>query len=77
MSKYETTASIPSSGEVYMKLLEDLTHAQEGSAMLGHLAKSQGQGPRDRALGDGWLAISELIKRMVHQVTKLATKKLN
>lgn len=77
MSKYETKGGIPSHGEVYMKLLEDLTHAQEGASMLGHLAKSQGQGPKDRALGDGWIAISELLKRMAHQVTKLAAKKLN
>lgn len=77
MSKYETKAGVPSHAEVYLKLLEDLTHAQEGSAMLGHLAKSQSQGPKDIALGDGWLAISELLKRVCHQVTKLATKKLN
>ena len=74
--KFETKGGNVSQGEVYMKLLEDLTHAQEGAAMLGHLAKSQGEGPKDRDLGDGWIAISELIKRMIHQITKLATKKL-
>jgi len=75
--KFETKGGSVSHGEVYVKLLEDLTHSQEGAAMLAHLTRAQSAGPKDIALADGWIAVSELLKRMIHQVTKLATKKLN
>lgn len=66
----------PTHGEVFAKLIEDLAHAQEGCAMLGHLRRAEGQSTKDVAVADGWLAVSEMIKRMNYQVIKLGSGKL-
>lgn len=66
----------PTHGEVYMKLIEDVTHAQEGAAMLAHLTRAQSSSHKDNALADGWIAVSELMKRINFQVIKLAQGKL-
>lgn len=66
----------PTHGEVFAKLIEDLAHAQEGCAMLGHLTRAQSMSKKDIALADGWLACSELIKRMNHQIISLGQGKL-
>lgn len=63
--------SVPTQGEEYAKLMENLRHAQENCAMLAHLTRDE-----DRLRAQGWLGISELIKRMLIQVTKLAMRKL-
>jgi hypothetical protein len=61
--------SLPTSGETFAVLIEHLRKAQETAAMLGHLKADE-----DKHLSHGWLGISELLRRMVHQVTELATK---
>ena len=66
----------PTHGEVFAKLIEDLAHAQEGCAMLGHLARANANNKKGTALADGWLACSELIKRMNHQIIQLGQGKL-
>lgn len=65
--------SVPTEGEEFAKLIEHLRKAQENSAMLGHLAKANDENLR----AHGWLGISELLNKMVHQVTKLATNKMH
>lgn len=67
--------SVPTQGEQFAKLLEHLRQAQDDSAMLAHLTRAQG-GRKDHAIADGWIAVSELLKRMQYQVTKLAQGKL-
>jgi len=61
--------SIPSKGEKFTELIEHLRKAQEAAAMLGHLHADE-----DSLLSQGWLAISEMLKLTVHNVTKLATR---
>lgn len=59
---------IPTQGEEFEKLIAHLRYAQENCAMLSHLAKANGS----NLIGDGWLTVSEGLKRMQLQVTLLA-----
>lgn len=68
--------SVPTHGEQFAKLLEHLRQAQDDSAMLAHLTRAQSNKGKDRAVADGWIAVEELLKRMVYQVTQLAQGKL-
>lgn len=61
--------SIPTKGETYAKLLERIRLAQEDAAMMAHLIRDD-----DKLTAQGWLAVSELLKRMQHQIGQLATK---
>lgn len=67
--------SVPTSGDTFAKLLHHLRSAQDESAMLAHLTRAQGS-HKDRAMADGWIAVEELLKRVVYQITKLAQGKL-
>lgn len=62
---------VPTQGEAFAKLLEHLRLAQEDSAMLAHLHQANDK-HSGKALS--WLAVSELLKKMVHQVTELAKR---
>jgi hypothetical protein len=66
----------PTHGEVFAKLIEDLAHAQEGAALLAHLTRAQSSSAKDTALADGWIAVSEMFKRVSFQVIKLGQGKL-
>ena len=61
--------SLPTKGEKFVELTEHLRLAQEASAMLGHLHADE-----DLVLSKGWLAISEMLKLTIFNVTKLATR---
>lgn len=63
--------SVPTQGEVFARLCERLRLAQEDSATLAHLTRSMSDSAKDKALADGWIAVSELLKRMQYQVTKI------
>lgn len=64
--------SLPTESETFAKLLEHLRKAQEEAATLGHLCADN-----EPTRSHGWLGISELLKKMTHQVTKLAMRKWN
>lgn len=68
--------SIPTQGEEFAKFLEYIRKAQESAYTLGHLAKSMSSDRKDQALGDGWISIGELMKRVQYQVTMLARGKM-
>lgn len=67
--------SVPTQGEQFTKLLHHLRSAQDDAAMLAHLTRAQGS-KKDHSVADGWIAVSELLKRLVYQVTELAKGKL-
>lgn len=70
----ETTAGgVPTSGETFAKLIYHIREAQEMAAVLAHLANAND----DRMMALGWLAVTEGLKKMVHNVTLLATRKFN
>ena len=56
-------------GEEYMKLCEHIRKAQEAAAMLAHLNNTD---TARKVTAKGWLAISEQMKLMLHQVTLIA-----
>ena len=67
--------SVPTIGETFSKLIHHLREAQDAAAMLGHLTRAQGS-RKDHALADGWIAVQEMLKRLVYQVTEIAKGKL-
>jgi len=67
--------SVPTQGEKFSELLNHLRLAEEDAAMLAHLTRAQG-GHKDNTLADGWLRISELLRKTCHYVTQLAQGKL-
>jgi len=67
--------TVPTQGETFSKLLEHIRLAEEQAAMMGHLARAQGT-PKDQALANGWLQISQLFNRVAIKVTELAQGRL-
>ena len=68
--------SIPTVSEEFAKLIEHLRLAQEEAAMIGHLTTAQGS-LQDKVLGNAWITVSELLKKMQHQVTNMAQGRLS
>lgn len=64
--------SIPTQGESFSKLIEYIRLAQEEASILAHLANANDS----RYLARSWLQVSENFKKMQHQLTALATGKL-
>lgn len=62
--------TVPTQGETFSKLIHHLREAQDASAMLAHLAQAN----NSRLTGQGWLAVEEMLKLTVRNVTKLATR---
>lgn len=69
-SKYETVAGQASESATFGVLLEHLRLGAECCYTIGHLRKAND----DALVGQGWLAIGQLLERMVTQVTNLAMK---
>lgn len=68
--------SVPTQSEVYMRLLDKIRLCQDDAALLAHLTRSMSSSKKDHALADGWLAMSEMFKRVAYQITELAKGKL-
>lgn len=69
-SRYETIAGQASEPETFSRLLEHLRLAAEACYTIGHLRKAN----NSELIGTGFLAIGQLLERMVGQVTTLITK---
>lgn len=69
---YETRGGQISEADTFSQLLEHLRLAEEAAYTLGHLSKMQG----DDLRGQGFLAIGEMFKLTIINVTNLATKSL-
>jgi hypothetical protein len=68
-----TIGGIPSRSTVYMKLCDTLRDAQDCAAMMAHLHNTENDA--DKLHAQGWFAIEELLKRLIHQITALAAGK--
>lgn len=68
--------SVHTQAEVYMRLLDHIRGAQDDAATLAHLTRSMSSSSKDTAIANGWISVSELLKRMAFQITKLAQGKL-
>ncbi len=75
-SKYETLGGSPSRSGTYMKIIDLVDQLIDQCAVMAHLHNTEGN-PMDRTLAKGWLGMSELFKRLRHQVTALAANKLS
>ena len=62
--------SLPTPGEKFASLIEHLRKGQEDAAFLAHL-----EADNNKLQSQGWLAVSEMFKLTVANVTKLATSK--
>lgn len=62
--------SVPTKGEAFALLIDHLRHAQEQAAALGHLAYSD----QDSIMGEGWLNVSETLRRTQDLITRMATR---
>lgn len=69
-SKFETIGGQASEPETFSRLLEHLRLASECAYTIGHLRKANDS----ILIGTGFLAIGQLLERMVSQVTNLITK---
>jgi len=69
--KYETVGGQASESVTYSRLCEHLRLASECCMVLGHLRKAND----DELIGTGFLAIAQLLEKVVKQVTDLATGK--
>lgn len=68
--RYETEGGNLSEAVTYSQLVEHLRLAAEASYALGHYKKAND----DELIGQGFLAIGQLLERTVVQITQLATK---
>lgn len=74
MSKYSTTAGIPTRGDAYSKLIHHLEEAADQAAVLSHLHNTE-HSQLDKLNARGWLGVHELLLRTKAQITKLAMTK--
>jgi hypothetical protein len=74
MSKYSTTAGIPTRGDAFAKLMYHLREAADQAALLSHLHNTE-DGELDKLSAKGWLGVHGLLLRLVHTITELAKNK--
>lgn len=74
MSKYSTTAGIPTRGDAFSKLIHHLNEAADQASVLSHLHRTE-DSKMDELSAKGWLAVHELLLRTRTQITKLAMSK--
>lgn len=67
---YETIAGSLSESVTFGQLIEHLRLGSEAAYALGHYKKAND----DDLVGQGFLAVGQLLERAVTQVTQLATK---
>ena len=63
---------VPTTGETFSKLIEYIRKAQEEAAMMAHLTRDD-----DKVHAHGWMAVSEMLKLTVENVTKLAMRRMH
>lgn len=68
--RYETTGGNLSESVTFAQLIEHLRLASEAAYIIGHYKKAND----DELIGQGFLAIGQLLERVVIQTTQLATK---
>ena len=69
---YETKGGNVSEADTFAQLLEYLRMAQEAAYTLGHLRKAND----DEVTGQGFIAVGEMFKPIIKNITTLATGKL-
>ena len=75
-TNFSTKGGIVTRGETYTKLLHHLREAQDQSAVMAHLEQTEDRTIKGKALAQGWLTISEQMKRFCDVVTQMAMGKM-
>lgn len=68
--------SVPSRGEVFSKSTEHIRGLIDCCAIMAHLHNTEGS-DKDKKLALGWLMMSEMFKKVQHQVILLGQGRLN
>ena len=71
MTNFSTIGGVVTRGETFAKLLHHLREAQDQAAVMSHLENTE-SGPHAAASAKGWLMVSEMMRRIVKQVTDMA-----
>jgi hypothetical protein len=72
MAEYELKAGHLSEGDTYMKIIDLIDQLHTQCSILGHYKKENG----DELIGQGFLAVGEMMKMTRITVTNLATGKM-
>ena len=67
--------TVPTRGETYDKLKFHLIMAQEQAAMMAHLHGTEDT-EKDKLMQRAWLAVSDMLRKAVHNITVLAQGKM-
>lgn len=73
MKQYETKGGYFSEGETHMKILDLMAQLQEQLNILGHYKKENS----DELIGQGYLAVAELMQKITHRLRMLAVGRLH
>jgi len=73
--RYETVGGVVTRGETFRKMLDHLREIQECMAVMAHLQKTE-DGVKDIAMANGWLAMSEAMRRIEAKVITMAQGRL-
>lgn len=68
--------SVPSRSEIFSKMVDLVDQIISCAAMMAHLHKTEGS-DKDHKLALGWLMMSEMFKKVRHQVVLLGQGHLN
>lgn len=74
MSKYATTAGIPTRGDAYSKLIYHLEEAADQAAVLSHIHNTEDV-PVDKLYAASWLKVHEGLLTFRNNVINLAKNK--
>lgn len=71
-----TVAGAVSRSETYSKLIHHLRECQSLAAVMSHLERTEFETDHSKAMANGWLATSELFRRLEFKIIDLAQGKL-
>lgn len=75
MTNFSTKGGVVTRGETFAKLLHHVREAQDQAAVMSHLENTE-DGPHAAAAANGWLVISEMLRKMVHTMTQMAQRRM-
>ena len=74
MSKYATTAGVPTRGDAYTKLMHHLKEAEDQAYVLSHLHNTE-DAELDKLMAKGWLGVGQLLDSIHTRIVALAANK--
>lgn len=75
MSKYSTTAGVPTTADCYTKLMHHMDEAADQAAVLSHLYNTEDD-PQSKTRARMWLIAHERLRSIKETLRQLATGSL-